>query len=160
MVRSDFVTLGGFNSRRQKLMLVNVSYNNREITRKVDDAVGKPFSLRERWAMGGIGSPKLFITETSIEIRNLLILDNNVDCCNVELRPTGIIVRFRSLLETFALVIPYYKLKIQKGDPDVYSIYSDHHFIRVRTDRQAIRKFFRKLLDYRADNAPTSIEDI
>ncbi len=141
-------------------MLVNVSYNNREITRKVDDAVGKPFSLKERWAMGGIGSPKLFITETSIEIRNLLILDNNVDCCNVELRPPGIIVRFRSLLETFALVIPYYKLQIHKGEASVYSIYVDHHYIKVRTDRQPIREFFRKLLDYRADNAPTSIEDL
>ena len=56
-------------------MLVNVSYNNKEITKKVDEAVGKPFTLKERWAMGGIGSPKLFITESSVEIRNLLLLD-------------------------------------------------------------------------------------
>ena len=95
-------------------MLVNVSYNNKEITRKVDAEVGKPFTLKERWAMGGIGSPRLFITETSIEIRNLLILDNNRDQCNVEIRPKGIIVRFRSLLETFALVIPFYKLPFTK----------------------------------------------
>src|SRR5680860_1045632 len=79
-------------------MLVNVSYNNTEITRKVDAVVGKPFTLKERWAMGGIGSPRLFITETSIEIRNLLILDNNRDQCNVEIRPKGIIVRFLSLI--------------------------------------------------------------
>ena len=37
-------------------MLVNVSYNNKEITRKVDEEVGQPFTLKERWAMGGIGS--------------------------------------------------------------------------------------------------------
>ena len=85
-------------------MLVNVSYTNKEVTRKVDEAVGKPFKLKERWAMNGIGSPKLFIKETSVEIRNLLILDNNTDSCNIEMRPKGIIVRFRSLLETFALV--------------------------------------------------------
>ena len=84
-------------------MLVNVSYNNKELTRKIDDEVGKPFLLKNRWAMGGIGSPKLFITESSIEIRNLLLLDNNLDSCNIELRPKGIIVRFRSLLETYAL---------------------------------------------------------
>ena len=141
-------------------MLVNVSYNNREITRKVDDAVGKPFTLKERWAMGGIGSPKLFITDTSVEIANLLLLDNNLNCCNVELRPKGIIVRFRSLLETFALVIPYYKLNIYKGQAVVHSLYADHHFIKVRTDSEAIRRFFRKMMDYRADNIPTSIEDL
>jgi len=141
-------------------MLVNVSYNNKELTSKIDDAVGKPFPLKERWNMGGIGSPKLFITETSVEIRNLLILDNNVNCCNIELRPKGIIVRFRSLLETFALVIPFYKLTIYKGDFAVYSVYRDHHFIKVRADTKAIQKFFKKLLNYKVDNAPTSIEDL
>ncbi len=141
-------------------MLVNVSYNNKAITRKVDAAVGKPFTLKERWAMGGIGSPRLYITETSVEIRNLLILDNNRDQCNVEIRPKGIVVRFRSLLETFALVIPFYKLSIYKGDLAIYSIYRDHYFIKVRSDTKAIQKFFRKLLDYKADNAPTSVEDL
>ncbi|HZJ19778.1 MAG TPA: hypothetical protein VFD35_05420 [Pricia sp.] len=141
-------------------MLVNVSYNNTEITRKVDAVVGKPFTLKERWAMGGIGSPRLFITETSIEIRNLLILDNNRDQCNVEIRPKGIIVRFRSLLETFALVIPFYKLTVYKGDLGIYSIYRDHYFIKVQADTKAVQKFFRKLLDYKADNAPTSVGDL
>ena len=141
-------------------MLVNVSYNNKEITRKVDEEVGKPFTLKERFALKGIGSPKLFITESSSGIRDLLLLDNNLDRCNIEMRPKGIIVRFRSLLETFALVIPYYKLTIYKGDFAVYSIYRDHHFIKVRSDTKAIQKYFRKILDYKADNAPTSIEDL
>ncbi len=141
-------------------MLLNVSYNNKEITRKIDAEVGKPFTLKERWAMGGIGSPKLFITEASLEIRNLLILDNNLDSCNVEIRPKGIIVRFRSLLETFALVIPFYKLTIYKGDFAIYSIYRDHYFIKVRSDTKAIQKFFKKLLNYKTDTAPTSIEDL
>ena len=141
-------------------MLLNVSYNNSEVTRKVDSEVGKPFKLKERWAMGGIGSPKLFITETSIEIRNLLILDNNIDCCNIEIRPKGIIVRFRSLLETFALVIPFYKLTIYKGDLAIYSIFRDKYFIKVKSDTKAIQKFFRKILDYKVENAPTSIADL
>ncbi|MFT4831863.1 MAG: hypothetical protein ACI815_001514 [Psychroserpens sp.] len=141
-------------------MLVNVSYNNKDITRKVDEEVGKPFTLKERFALKGIGSPKLFITASSTGIRDLLILDNNLDSCNIEMRPKGIIVRFRSLLETFALVIPYYKLTIYKGDFAVYSIFKDHYFIKVRSDTKAIQKYFRKILDYKADNAPTSIEDL
>ncbi|MFS4467089.1 hypothetical protein [Maribacter sp. 2210JD10-5] len=141
-------------------MLLNVSYNNKEITRKIDAEVGKPFTLKERFKLGGIGSPKLIITETSVKIRNLLILDNNRDTCNVEMRPKGIIVRFRSLLETFALVIPYYKLTIYKGEASVYSIYRDNDFFKVESDTKAVQKFFKKLLDYKADNAPTSIEDL
>ncbi|WP_411031172.1 hypothetical protein [Spongiimicrobium sp. 3-5] len=141
-------------------MLVNVSYNNKEITKKVDEAVGKPFLLKERFKMGGIGSPKMFITETSLEIRNLLILDNTIDSCNIEMRPKGIIVRFRSLLETFALVIPYYKLTIYKGNASVYSVHKDQYFIKVNSDTKAVQKFFKKILDYKADNLPTSIEDI
>ena len=141
-------------------MLLNVSYSDKKITKKIDAEVGKPFPLKERWKMGGIGSPKLKIVEASMEIRNLLILDNNADNCNVEMRPKGIIVGFRSLLESYALIIPYYKLTIYKGNLAVYSIYRDNYFIKVEADTKAIQKFFRKLLDYKADNAPTNIEDL
>ncbi len=140
-------------------MLVNVSYNNREITNRVDKTVGKPFTLKERWAMGGIGSPKLFISASSVEIRNLLILDNNINCCNIELRPKGIIVRFRSLLETFALVIPYYRLSIYKGEASVYSIFADHHFIKVITDSPSKINFLKQLINYKTDNTSTPLQD-
>jgi len=139
---------------KRRMMLVNVSYNNPEITRKIDEKVGKPFTLKERWTMKGIGSPKLFITEASMEIRNLLQLDNNLDSCNIELRPRGIILRFRSLLETYALVIPYYKLTLYKGDFAIYSVYMDHHFVKVRSDTKAIQKFFVKILGHKADQTP------
>lgn len=141
-------------------MLANVSYNNRELKNKIDEAVGKPFTLKERWKKGGIGSPKLFITETSVEIGNLLKLDNNLDTCNIELRPKGIIVRFRSLLETYGLIIPYYKLSLYKGEAQVYSIYKDHYFVKVKSNTKAIQQFFKKMLDEKADNAPTTISDL
>lgn len=141
-------------------MLVNVSYNNKDIRRKIEAEVGKPFTLKERWAMGGIGSPKLMIADTSMEIRNLLLLDNNLNSCNIEIRPKGLIIRFRSLLETYALIIPYYKLSLYKGDLYIYSLYRDHYFIKVKADTKAIQKFFKKILDYKADNAPTAIEDL
>lgn len=141
-------------------MLLNVSYNDKKITKKIDEAVGKPLSIKERFALGGIGSPKLHITEASIDIYNLLVLDNSTNTCNVEIRPNGIIVRFRSRLETYGLIIPYYKLNVYKGDIGIYSIYMDHYFIKVRSDTKAIQRFFRKLLDHRADNLPTNLEDL
>ena len=76
------------------------------------------------------------------------------------MRPKGIIVLFRSLLETYALVIPYYKLSIYKGDLAIYSIFRDHYFIKVKSDTKAIQKFFKKILNFKADNLPTYIEDL
>jgi len=141
-------------------MLVNVSYTNKRLSQKIANEVGKPFTLKERFALGGIGSPKLFITATSVEIQNLLLLDNATNSCTIELRPKGIIVRFRSLLETFALVIPFYKLSIYKGDLAHIALFKDHHYIKVKSDTKAIQKFFKKILHYKADNAPTTIHDL
>jgi len=141
-------------------MLLNLSYNRPEYKEKINAKVGPTFTLLERFKLNGTGSPKLNITATSIEIHNLLILDSNINTCNIELRPKGIIVMFRSLLETYGLIIPYYKLSLYKGKAEEYSIYKDHHFIKVKADTPAIHKFMLKILDYKSSNAPTSIEDI
>ena len=126
-------------------MLLNVSYNNPDVRKKIDEAVGRPFTLMERIKMGGIGSPKLFINTCSVEINNLLILDNNLNICNIEMRPLGIIVGFRSLLESYALIIPYYKLSLYKGKADEYSIYRDKYYFKIRARKQdmAAHGFFK-----------------
>ncbi len=141
-------------------MLLNVSYNNPEIKEKIDREVGKTLTLVDRFKLKGSGSPRLIITTVSIDIHNLLILDNNRNTCNIEIRPNGIIVRFRSLLETYALVIPFWKLKIYKGKAQEYSIYRDNYFIKVEAKDQNVHDFFKKLIDYRGQNAPTRIEDL
>ena len=141
-------------------MLLNVSYNDPKIKEKIDTAVGKPFTLKERWAKGGVGSSKLIISQTSIEIHNLLVLDNNRNTCNIELRPQGIILRFRSLLETYALVIPYYKLTLYKGKAQEYSIYKDKQFVKVVADTKATFKFFSKISTEKAKNQLPGIEDL
>lgn len=141
-------------------MLVNISYNNPKIKEKIIAEVGLPFTLLERFKLNGTGSPKLHITSTSIEIHNLLVLDNNANTCNIEMRPKGIIVMFRSLLETFALVIPYYKLHLYKGRAEEYSIYIDHYFIKVKAKEPAIHKYMMKIIDYKTGSAPTQVEDM
>ena len=141
-------------------MLLNVSYNNPDIKEKIDREVGKTLTLVDRFKLKGSGSPRLIITSVSIDIHNLLILDNNRNTCNIEIRPSGIIVRFRSILETFALVIPFWKLKIYKGKAQEYSIYRDHYFIKVEAKDDNVHKFFKKLISYKEDNAPTRIDDL
>lgn len=141
-------------------MLLNISYNDPSQRRSIDQEVGKTFSLQKRWSLGGIGSKKLIINSASIDIHNLLILDQNINTCNIELRPKGIILRFRSLLETYGLVIPYYKLKIYKGKSQEYSVYLDQYFVKIRADSSGIHKFFKKINNQKVLNTPLNIKDI
>ena len=62
-------------------MLLNISYNDIKQKKEIDKLVGKPFSIKERLKMGGIGSEKLIISSGSINIKNLLLLDNNINKC-------------------------------------------------------------------------------
>ena len=137
-------------------MLLNASYNHPERREKINEEVGRAFTLMERIKMKGVGSHKLFITSTSIEIHHLLILDKYINTCNIEIRPDGIIVTFRSLLETYALVIPYYKLKLYKSKAEEYSIYRDHYFIKVKADTKNTHIFMKKLLDFKANHWTSS----
>jgi hypothetical protein len=132
-------------------MLLNVSYKDRKKKAKIDKEVGTPFPLMQRYKLGGIGSGKLFINSSSIQIHNLLVLDSYLNTCSVEIRPDGIIVNFRSILETYALVIPYYKLKLYKGRAEEYSIYRDNYFIKIKADNKRIHAFMKKISGQKAD---------
>ena len=127
-------------------MLANVSYNNKAQRESIDTLVGKPFTLMNRLKLGGVGSPKLHVVSSSKEIDSLFVLDHNDNTCNIELRPNGIILRFRSLLETYGLIIPYYKLTIFKGTGEAYSIHMEHHKVGISAKSKNVRDFFKKIL--------------
>ena len=125
-------------------MLKNISYNNSKIFDQINDYVGKPYTIFQRIRIGGIGSSKLIINKADSKISNLLNLDNNINKCNIEIRPKGIIIRFRSLLETYGLIVPFYKLKLFKGKANEYSIYNDNYFIKLKLIKKMSMIFLRK----------------
>ena len=131
-------------------MLANVTYNNKAQRESIDSLVGKPFTLMNRLKLGGVGSPKLHVVSSSKEIDSLLVLDHNENTCNIELRPNGIILRFRSLLETYGLIIPYYKLSVFKGTGEAYSIHMEHHKISISTKSKNVHEFFKKIQQQKA----------
>ncbi|MEN8816088.1 MAG: hypothetical protein ABF274_04360 [Nonlabens sp.] len=141
-------------------MLHNVSYNNPKIEREILKEVGAVLTLKERWKLKGSGSPKLIMNSSSIQIHNLMVLDINANTCNIEIRQNGIIVRFRSLLETYALPIPYYKLTIYKGRAQEYSIHKDNYFVKIKADHKRIHKFFEKLSQLKTDQGFEYIDDL
>jgi hypothetical protein len=142
-------------------MLVNTSYNENKIIQAIDDLVGKPFGLVDNIKLNGIGSPRLDIIKTSPEIAELLSYDNNRNFCNIELRPKGIIIRFRSLLETFSLVIPFYKLVVFKP-ANSFTFHMDHHFISIDAPpkNKSVNGFIEKLNQFKADNSSSYIDDL
>ena len=131
-------------------MLRNVSYKNEKQELEINELVGKPFGLFKRIKEGGVGSGKLLITKADKEIENLLILDHNLNYCNIEMRPKGIIVYFRVLLETYALVIPFYKLVIFKVDSEEYTLNIDQKFLKIKVKGKGNHGFFRKMMEQKA----------
>ena len=132
-------------------MLRNVSYKNDKQQNEINEFVGKPFSLLERLKQKGIGLGKLIIIKASKEIENLLVLDQNINQCNIERRPNGIIIYFRVLLETYALIIPYYKLVVFKVDSDIYTFHIDHRMIKIKVNNKKNHEFIRYILNEKAN---------
>ena len=131
-------------------MLRNVSYKNEKQELEINELVGKPFGLFKRIKEGGVGSGKLLITKADKDIENLLILDHNLNHCNIEMRPNGIIVYFRVLLETYALIIPYYKLVIFKVDAQEYTLNIDQKFVKIKVKGKSNHGFFRRIMEQKA----------
>ena len=132
-------------------MIKNLSYNTKKIKILLLELVGSPFSFIERLKLGGIGSNKLVIADASKEIVELLRMDNNVNYCNIEIRKKGIIIRFKSLLETYGFIIPYYKLVIYKGESDIYSLYKDTNYIKFFVDNKSTSHFVKKIIRLKTD---------
>ena len=109
-------------------MIRNLSYNNPQIKQEVEILIGKPYPMLTRIKMKGTGSPKYLIIEASKEISDKLALDNNLNYCSFELRPGGIIIAFRSLLESFGWILPYRNFRVIPGNKN-YSIQSDDAYI-------------------------------
>ena len=121
-----------------------------KIKKQIDSEVGAPFSLRERWKLGGIGSSKLNITHASIDIHNLLVLDNNNCSCNIELRPKGIIIHLNKRATRYSWIVPYYQLSLFYSND--FSFHSNGQFLRIQKDAlsKKSRPFINKIIQQKA----------
>ena len=135
-------------------MLINISYTDKLIEKKINSIVGPPYSLTDRIKKNGVGSPRFKINKSSEKINNLLVLDQNINYCNIELRPKGIIIRFRSLLETYGLIIPFYKLNIHKEKSNQYSVFYESSFIKLDVSNDIEHSFFKKLITEKVSSTP------
>ncbi len=137
-------------------MILETTYNYKEIREEISDAVGKPIPFFKRLRMGGNGSQRLVIVEAFEELEHLISVDNKSKFCNIEIREKGIIVHFRSRLESYAWVVPFYLLSIFKSD-NSFSIFSGVEFVRLKAAHNSVlnQKFIKKILDCKAERSKT-----
>ena len=140
-------------------MLLNISIQNKISKQQIDRLVGTSFTLKERYNLGGIVSPKLYISTSSMAINNLLILNKNDHSCTIEMRPKGIIIKFSSQFNTYALITSYNKMSIRKPSALDYSIYLESPFLKLKADSNT-HAFITKLFRYKLSNLATRIEDV
>lgn len=142
-------------------MLLNISRDFSDKREEINELVGKPFNLAERKELKSTSLHALPVTAASIEIYNLLVLNEGPTDCSLEMRSKGILISFRAAGETYSLVIPFFKLKIYKGRAEEYSFYKDNHFIKVHAGagQPEVHRFIKKLRHYKADKALPRIED-
>lgn len=143
-------------------MLVRLTPDYAAAKAKIDEAVGKTFTLEERKRLEKTSSADHEITGASIDIYNLLVLNEGRSTCTLEMRPKGIVISFRSNLDTYALVIPNHKLRVYKGSAEEYSFHKDQHYIKIWAGKKDadLHGFIKKIRNNSSDNAPTRVEDL
>ncbi len=127
-------------------MLFNTTHANEEDKELINDCVGHPFSFLQSLKMGGTGSKRMVIDEVSNNLNDLVNKVSDLNYGNIELRPSGILVRINRGLENFAWAIPYRQLVIYKTYG--LSIHAQGKFIRFRNNRtfKENRSFFKKMI--------------
>lgn len=131
-------------------MIYDTSYHDLRILRLINLAVGKPFSVKERFKLKGIGSPRMIINSASKDIISKLPTDLSDQKASIELRPKGIIIHFKKFTEHFSWAIPYYKLVMYSSE--YISIYEDTSFMKFSKNilRKSQLKFIKKVIENKA----------
>jgi len=109
-------------------MIVNRTYFNKDNEKEIDNILGKSFSFLR-----------------TLKLRGNKVSD--VNYCNIELRPKGIIVNITQQLNLFSITIPYYKLVIFNSE--TFSIHLDGSFIKILKDKNYLnnKKFIKKMMN-------------
>ena len=112
----------------------------------INKYVGKPFSVFNLLKIGAIGSRRMIVDEYSDGFSRFLERSADLNYCNIELRPSGIILHIAKDRSRFSWIIPYYRLVI--FDSKTFSIHSEGHFLKIRRDNHYMdnKKFMDKML--------------
>lgn len=128
-------------------MIFETTYSDKEVTRSINNIVGKPFTFFQSLKMNGVGSKRMIIEYVSPNFRTYLNTVSDLNYANIELRPLGVLVRINKGLRNFTWTIPYYHLVIYKTDGS--SIHAQGKFIHFKNNKtfKENKNFFKKMMD-------------
>ena len=128
-------------------MIFSTTHTNKEAKELTNDLLGLPFSLYQSLKMGGIGSKRMIIEETSQNIVDYTNKISDVNYANIELRPEGIIILLNKGLNNYNWVIPFRQLVIYKTDR--LSIHAQGKYICFKNNMlyKENKKFIAKMID-------------
>jgi hypothetical protein len=133
-------------------VLLDLTYNSKEINKKIDQIVGVAFGLFSKSRWQGIGSERLIITSATGQLAELFGGRYVQHFANIEMRPSGIIIRIRYRLEVYGVIIPYHKLTLFKNNPGEVNVYTDGMKMTLKNyqGRSINQRFIQKLIDAKA----------
>jgi len=131
-------------------MIFTTTYTNKEAKELTDDLIGLPFTFLQSLRMGGVGSKRMIIEETSQNFHQYINKISDINYANIELRPEGIIVLLNKGLHNYNWIIPYRQLVIYKTDR--LSIHAQGKYICFKKNilYKENKKFISKMINLRA----------
>ena len=128
-------------------MLLETTYSNKDHQFTINKLIGKPFTFVQTIKIGGIGSKRMIIEDTSPNMQKYVKPFPNNSYANIELRSGGIIIHINKGFSTYAWVIPFYQLVIYKTNGT--SIHAQGKYIHFRNNItfKENKTFFRNLLN-------------
>ncbi|MFN3874798.1 MAG: hypothetical protein ACK4L7_02655 [Flavobacteriales bacterium] len=97
---------------------MNVSYNDPDVKRALEAACGRPFGFWAGIRRGGVGSARFRLIDGPAALLEAVDREEDRGYCSLEVRPSGMVIRFRSRLETLAMAIGYAALsRVVLGSP-------------------------------------------
>lgn len=127
-------------------MIYNRTYLNKDEEKVIDNLIGKSFGFLKILKLRGVGSSRFIIDSVSKNLFHTLNKVSDVNYCNIELRPLGILINITQQLNLFSLVVPYYKLVIFNSN--TFSIHSDGSYIKILKDKNYLnnKDFISKMM--------------
>ena len=144
--------INSLNKSTFELMIFTTTHTNIEAKELTNDLIGLPFTFLQSLKMGGVGSKRMIIEETSQNFHQYINKISDINYANIELRPEGIIVLLNKGLNNFNWIIPYRQLVIYKTDR--LSIHAQGKYICFKNNIlfKENKKFISKMINLKAIN--------